>query len=337
VLTAGLAYALSRQLGATSRAAGVAAAGVALGPTFVIEPFMVRTETLFMALFTAGLFAYTIGQQAPSASRLTLSGVLLGLAALARPIVLLFPGVLAAHLVGRHGAGPGSRRAAALLLACALTVLPWHVALYRGTGSWQPEGFAANLLSGASGDGRPMARGTLHEVERTPAAAGRGLAGEAVHRIAADPIGWLGRRLVNVVEAVAQPHGTVDLGGVSVKQAVARWVREDRSLPGARAIAGTPEFAVKAAMYGFHYAALTLAGLGAYAARRRWREWLPVCLAIGYLTLAYGVLTVLPRYLFPATIFLWVLAGLGLTRGPKESGASRAGEMERPAESSRRP
>jgi 4-amino-4-deoxy-L-arabinose transferase-like glycosyltransferase len=309
VLTVGLAWALSRVLAADSRAAWVTAAGVALGPAFVIEPFMVRTETLFLALFTAALLSYTAAQRAPGVGRMVVSGALLGLAVLTRPIVMLFPGVLAVHLVARHGAGSGLRWAATLALACALTVLPWHVALYRGTGSFLPEGLGANLLSGASGDGRPMARAGLHEVERT----GRGFAAEAVHRIVADPRAWVGRRARNVVEAVLQPHGTVDLGGDSVKRAAARWLGEDRSLPGAWALARTPEFLVKAALYVFHSAALVLAGLGAWAVRRRWREWLPVYLAIGYLVASYGVLTALPRYLFPATVFLWVLAGLGFT------------------------
>jgi 4-amino-4-deoxy-L-arabinose transferase-like glycosyltransferase len=313
VLTAGLAYALTRRLVSDPRAALLAGIGVGLGPAFVIEPFMVRTETLFMALFTAGLLCYVAGQRAPSARRMALSGIILGLAALTRPVLLLFPVVLAPHLVLRHGAGPGTRWAGTLMVAFTLTVLPWHVALYQGTGSWLPEGFGANLLIGASGDGRAMERSTFHELERTVRIAGRGLAEETLRRIAADPVHWLGLRARSVVEAVAQPHGTVDLEGPSVKQAARRWLREDRSLPGAWAIVRRPEFAIKAAMYAFHYAALTLAALGAWASRRRWREWLPIYLAIGYLTVAYGVLTILPRYLFPATVFLWMLAGLGLT------------------------
>jgi hypothetical protein len=309
VLTVGMAHALSRRMVSDPRAALLTTVGVGLGPAFVIEPFMVRTETLFMGLFAAALLAYVVAQRRRGAAWTAMSGVLLGLAVLTRPILLPFPLALAALLALRHGRA-GLRRAGTLLVACALTLLPWHVALYRGTGRALPEGLGANLLSGATEEGRPMERARLHEAERR---APTGLVWAAIDRIAEDPVRWIGVRSRNVLDGIVQPHGTSDLAGPSVKEAARRWLAEDRSLARAWAIAARPGFAAKAAIHAFHFGALALALLGAWGSRARWREWLPIYLAIGYLVLAYGTLIVIPRYLFPATVFLWVLAGSGFT------------------------
>ena len=45
---------------------------------------------------------------------------------------------------------------------------------------------------------------------------------------------------------------------------------------------------------------------------KRWREAYALYAVVGYLVAVYAVLTVLPRYLFPAEIFLWVFAAAGL-------------------------
>jgi hypothetical protein len=233
---------------------------------------------------------------------------------LTRPVLLLFPAVLAGHLVVRHGARPGGRRAAALLLASALTILPWQLWLHHGAGRWLPEGFAANLWMGARADGPRLERSTFHEAERALVMTGRGYAGEALRLIAADPGAWLGRRAVDLLAAIAQPHGIADLGGPSTKEAVGRWLREDRSLRGAIDITGRRGFWTKAAVHALHAAALILGLLGAWATRRHWREWLPVYAAIVYPMLVHSLLPAGPRYLFPAEVFLWVLGGLGLVR-----------------------
>ena len=73
-------------------------------------------------------------------------------------------------------------------------------------------------------------------------------------------------------------------------------------------------FWLKLSIYLFHYAALGFAVPGLMIALRRWRQYYSVLAIVGYLLGAYGVLTVSPRYLFPAEVFVWVFAAVGVRR-----------------------
>ena len=309
-LSVGLTYGLARRLDLDRRGALLAAAGVALGPAFVIEPFLIHSETLFIALYAATVLLYVRARRSPSALGFAIAGVVCALGALTRPVLLLFPGVLAAHLALSHGRS-GVRWAGALVLGTALTLAPWHIWLHRGTGNWLPEGFSFNLLSGAQSDGRQLDFEGFVAIERHVHESGGSYLGEAFHVIAADPVRWVARRSRDVAVAILQPHGTSDLGGPSVKAWAVQWLRSDRSLSSLWQVASTGTFWVRLLVYLFHYAALVLAVVGVWATRRQWRIWLPVYGAVAYLILVYGVLNAIPRYLFPAEVFLWVLAGAG--------------------------
>jgi hypothetical protein len=313
-LTVALAWALTRRLTRDDRAAMVTALAVGFGPAFVMEPFLLHTETLFMVLLTGTVLLQGAAPHGSTPGRAALTGIAGALTVLTRPVLALFPWVLAGHLLVRHGSQRGGRRAGALLLASALTLLPWHAWLYHGTGRWLPEGLAANLWMGARVDSQWIERAAFHEAERRLAAADRGYAAEALRLIAADPGAWLGRRATHLLAAIVQPHGIADLGGPSVKDAVGRWLREDRSVRGALRITGRPGFWTRVAAYVLHAAALTLALLGAWASRHRWRTWLPVYAAVAYPVFVHALLPASPRYLFPAEVFLWVLGGFGVAR-----------------------
>jgi hypothetical protein len=150
---------------------------------------------------------------------------------------------------------------------------------------------------------------------------------EALRSIAADPLGWLALRARNLGVAVLTPHGTSDLGGPSIKLLAASWLRDDGSLRGLWGIMAARNFTLKLVIYAFHYYALILAAAGAVVSIRRWRERFVIYAVIAYLLAAYGLLTVLPRYLFPAEVFLWILAGVGAAafrRDEKPSHRSQA-------------
>jgi hypothetical protein len=311
-LTVAIIFVLSRRLELGRGSALLAAAGVGLGPAFVLEPFFIRTETIFIGLLALTVCVHVGNQRRLGAGRAALTGILVALAALTRPILLPFPAVLALDLWWRSGLKRGARLAATLLLASTATTAPWQVWLYRGTGGWLPEGFSANLMLGARGEHTRVDREAFHALEKELQAAGRGYLGEAARVIAEDPLGWAGRRGRDVLAALAQTHGTSDLGGPSVKAAVASWFRDDRTADGLWRIASQPAFPLKLAVYAFHYGAAALAVVGMLATWPRRRAWAPVYAVIAYLVLAHGLLTVLPRYLFPAEAFLWVLAGAGL-------------------------
>jgi hypothetical protein len=312
VATIAVVMAMARAMGLGRRGAIVVAVGVGLGPAFVMEPFLIRTETVFMLLFSVAVWLHVRAARSPSHRGFALAGVISALAAMARPVLLLLPGVLAVHLLVACGWKRGSRLAGALLVGALLALAPWHVALYRSTGHWLPEGFSANLWIGAQSDGGPLEVPAFHELEEQLTASGRSYLGGAFRTVADDPLGWATRRAGNLLGAMMQPHGTSDLGGPSMKAEVVRWLREDRSVAGFLGFAGSPTFAVRVLIYVFHVTALVLACLGVFRTRHRWRAWLPIYAAAMYLPLVHLFLSATPRYLFPAQPFLWVLAAAGL-------------------------
>ncbi len=315
----GATYWLGRRLVEDRRAALVAAIGVALSPAFVIEPFMIRTESLCIVLLTASVASQSHRMSKGPLVESFVAGGLAGFAALTRPILLLFPVVLAAHVLVRDGRRDGARRAAAVIVAAVLVLTPWHVWLHQRTGHWLPGGFGFNLLAGAQANGQALDRPGFDAAERQIQTSGRSAVGEAVHVIAADPVRWTWLRVRNVGLAVLQPHGTSDLAGPPVKASLAAWWHGSRSPVALVRIVFTWGFVVRATIYAFHYAALALALVGLNTTRRVWRRWAAVDGATAYLVVAYGLLVVSPRYLFPIQPFLWVLAGAGflvLARAP---------------------
>jgi hypothetical protein len=73
-----------------------------------------------------------------------------------------------------------------------------------------------------------------------------------------------------------------------------------------------PGFWGKLIIYIFHYTALIFGVVGAWLALRNWRSFFTPIAVIVYFIGTYGLLTILPRYLFPAEVFLWILAGVGI-------------------------
>ncbi len=313
VATAAIAALMAGVLRCGRRGSLVAAAGVGLGPAFVIEPFLIRTETLFLVLLAGGVLLHIRNAAQPTAAGSLLTGGTLGAAALTRPVLLLFPVVLCGHCLV-HGRRRGAGAAALLLVGAAMVLLPWHAALYRSTGSPLPEGFSSNLWIGAQGNGGPLGVTAFHEREDQLRASGRGYLDGALGLVSADPPGWMARRLRNLGGALLQPHGTTDLGGPSAKQELAGWLREERSFAGLWRIAARPGFIVRLLVYGFHFTALGLALVGGVRSWTRWREWFPVYVAIAYPLVVHGLLPATPRYLFPMQPFLWVLAAAAVAR-----------------------
>jgi 4-amino-4-deoxy-L-arabinose transferase-like glycosyltransferase len=306
-LMVAIVFALGRQLGLARRAAMVGAIGVALGPAFVIEPFYLRTESLCLLLLTGALLAYVSGQRAQPMLWSTAAGILCALAAVTRPVLLLLPVALSVHLLIVRGRAPG-----ALLVGALLVLAPWQIRLHEATGRWLPEGFSANLLLGAHGEGRPPDPITFHALERRAASMGRGILGEALHAIATSPTAWVARRGRNVAASLAQPHGTSDLGGPSVKAAFAGWLQGERTTSELRPIVESRGFLMRVLIYAFHYTGLALAAVGFWVRRRDWRTWLPLYIVIAYVVSVHAVLTASPRYLFPIQPFVWILAGSAL-------------------------
>jgi 4-amino-4-deoxy-L-arabinose transferase-like glycosyltransferase len=307
----GLAYSTTRRLSDRHAAGLVAAGALALSPAFVREAAYIRTESTFILFLTAAIWLYLIAVRTSSRVSLPLAGVALGLACLTRPIAFLMAAALILPVVWK-ARGRGDRVGAALLVAgFALTTLPWFVYLGSTTGRPIPEGLASNLWIGAVGEGRW--EGNLIVDQRRQAFGGDSgsYLQEFVRIVRADPLGWLTLRARNLTAAVLTPHGTIDLPGPSIKRMVGQWVAGDRSLQGLGGIFGQESFPLKLLIYAFHYFALVVGAIGAWVSRRRWRSFYPVSMGIVGLAVPYSLLTVEPRYLFPAEVFLWILAAVG--------------------------
>ncbi len=312
VATVWLAYGLARRLTSNPRPGLIAALALGFGPAFVMEPFNILTETLFMFWLTLGIWLYVRGQEKLSNPGAALTGSVFALATLTRPVLLFFPVLLAPHLVSLGGFRAGIRRSVIMLAAFVLTLAPWTLYLLSSTGSPLPAGFASNLWIGATGSGQWEGSETLDRRREQFKGGDEDYLREALGPVARHPFQWLSLRGRSLAGAILQPHGTVNLPGPGTKQLLSEWWRRDRSLSGLAAIRHSPWFWLKLSIYVFHYAALAFALLGVALVFRRWRQYYAVFAIVGYLCVVYGILTVSPRYLFPAEVFFWVLGAVGL-------------------------
>lgn len=123
--TAGLAYGIGARL--FGRAAGLLAGVLTAmsGPLIVTEHY-VMSETLFGLLLSGALLSTIGALQRRSMGLLALGGLLLGLAALTRPVAQLLVPLLVLIFVGRWPRWRPALGGAIVLLACyGLAVLPW--------------------------------------------------------------------------------------------------------------------------------------------------------------------------------------------------------------------
>lgn len=127
--TTGLVYWLARRL-YDQRVAILAAALHTLYPSLVGATNLVLTETLFTLLVCAFLVLVERHVRTPSRWTLAAAGVVLGLAALTRSVVWLFPPfALVVLVVASRETGLARRVASALplLIGFAITLAPWTI------------------------------------------------------------------------------------------------------------------------------------------------------------------------------------------------------------------
>ncbi len=237
------------------------------------------------------------------------AAIMLGLAALTRAVLLLFPFGLAIHLLMVYGWRAGLRKAVLLLVVYALVVGTWTV---YSVARWNRfviagEGLPAFLYFGATGwSGYAEADQQLAEVSPTG-----DYAAAAESAITADPLGWIKRRVGELAGAYLQPHGTVFFSGASLRKLVGAALHGDQPLA---AVVQGDNFVPKLALYLFHYVGLIGGLVGIWLYRRRWQVALPMIGLIAYLTLVHLALYALPRYLFPTEVFWWVFAAAAIWR-----------------------
>lgn len=114
----------------SSRAANWAAALCCFYPSLLLSNFLLLTETLFTLLLCLACTAVGRGLRSNAIVWMAVFGVLVGLAALTRSVLWLFPPFFAVYLLfAVRGVGFGRRLALALVpvLTFAATIAPWSV------------------------------------------------------------------------------------------------------------------------------------------------------------------------------------------------------------------
>lgn len=339
VATAYLVFRIGSLLGGPR--AGIAGAALAaFHPALIIEPANIATETLYIFFLVCGLWLYLEYFVAGSSERteyrlspraaLALTAVAFALAALTRAVAILFPLGLALHmlLLHRHGFISGWRKSVALLLTIYLVILStWTVynlalwdrfvfvsdrmlpAVWRGLESedGSPQQNDELLLAGEEADvpeGCEIDCGYHHPpqlyLERI---------GEI---IGSDPASLIALRAKELAYSLLQPHGTTNLGRVSVRDAALDWFGGSRSLPELTAILRIEGFAIKLLTWLIHIASIGLGFLGMIMLRKRWPLSAPVMGFAFYTVLAHSVVLALPRYLFAIEIIWLIFAGCAL-------------------------
>ena len=312
-------YAIGCRLHST--AAGLWAAGLfALDLRFIVEAGSISTETLFSLMLMLTVLAYLQARAHAKPAWWMLAGVLAGLTALTRAVAQLLPFVLLAHVWLQRRPRVAGRHQLLLLAGFAVAVAPWVARNWVVFGSPSiGEGGAAHFWLGATGSGMWTGNEQMMvDVERLRIAPGSpqfAYLADAFHTILGNPARYIGLRLQRMLGAYAQPFGTVAVAGVfgdvSLKAAAGTWRT-------AVAMLGYPVFWLKLWIYLWHFGSVLLS---AACVARYWRKpgvWLLPLLVIGYMSVLYAMLTIIPRYLFPIMPLYVVLAAAFLAAPRKK-------------------
>ncbi len=316
-------YAIGCRLHST--AAGLWAAGLfALDLRFIVEAGSISTETLFSLMLMLTVLAYLQARAHAKPAWWMLAGVLAGLTALTRAVAQLLPFVLLAHVWLQRRPRVAGRHQLLLLAGFAVAVAPWVARNWVVFGSPSiGEGGAAHFWLGATGSGMWTGNEQMMvDVERlriAPGAPQFAYLADAFHTILGNPARYIGLRLQRMLGAYAQPFGTVAVAGVfgdvSLKAAAGTWRT-------AVAMLAYPVFWLKLWIYFWHFGSVLLS---AACVARYWRKpgvWLLPLLVIGYMSVLYAMLTIIPRYLFPIMPLYVVLAAVFLAAPRKKESAA---------------
>ena len=312
-------YAIGCRLHST--AAGLWAAGLfALDLRFIVEAGSISTETLFSLMLMLTVLAYLQAWAHAKPAWWMLAGVLAGLTALTRAVAQLLPFVLLAHVWLQRRPRVAGRHQLLLLAGFAVAVAPWAARNWVVFGSPSiGEGGAAHFWLGATGSGMWTGNEQMMvDVERLRIAPGSpqfAYLADAFRTILGNPARYIGLRLQRMLGAYAQPFGTVAVAGVfgdvSLKAAAGTWRT-------AVAMLAYPVFWLKLWIYLWHFGSVLLS---AACVARYWRKpgvWLLPLLVIGYMSVLYAMLTIIPRYLFPVMPLYVVLAAAFLAAPRKK-------------------
>ena len=332
--TAFLVFHIGRFIARDNRAGLIAAALIALHPTFVAESTIVATETFYVFFIAIGLWlylGYVAGDgSAPSNAGLSITPALcltalaLGMATLTRAVSVLFPVIIVAHmlLIGRRrGTRPPLRQVVLFLAVYAALLSTWTIynfalwnrfvivsdqlmpAMWRATvtDDGSPEENDAILLQDAENiapDDCEIDCKFRHSTDT--------YVRQIVARVSHEPTGYVAQRLSELAYSIIQPHGTTPFGSNSIRAAASAWWQGERSLNGLLQIARIEGFVAKSAIWILHVFGIAFGLAGMWLYRRSWQRALPLIGFAAYTMLVHLVLHAVPRYLFPIE-FVWLI------------------------------
>jgi hypothetical protein len=330
VLTGLLTADAARRLARSTWAGLFVLAVMMLDPSQILEPRHILTETLYITLMTASVWAYLVWMVDVKTLRPQAAlgvGVLLALGSLTRAVGIAYPLMVCAHLLWRWRAQ--WRRAVAaigLLLATyfALTstwtvynVVAWDRFLYLS------DQFFPAVWRGATGaDGQPHENDALLLADAAPDPDCEGdctpritldlYARQALRFITEDLTGYVSLRLSELGESILQPHAATTLPGESLRALAADWARGGFTWEGLMRLVSGDDFWLKLTIYVFKYAGYGLMLIGLWRLRGRMDLALVPLSFIVYTVAIHVVLLALPRYIFPIMPMVWMLAGAAL-------------------------
>ena len=329
-----LVFHIARYIAGSDRAGLIAAALIALHPTFVAESSIVATETWYVFFVAIGLWLYLgyvvgDGSAPPFAGifvtlALCLTALTLGMATLTRAVSVLFPVIIVAHLllISRHRGTRASFRQSILFVAIYLALLStwtiYNLVLWDRFVIVSDQLMPAMWRATVADDGSPQQNDAILLQDAVNVApddcvidckfqhATDTYVRQIVERVRQEPTGYVAQRLGELGYSVIQPHGTTPFGSASIRVAAGAWWQDDRSLNGLWQIARMEGFVAKSAIWLLHIFAIVFGLAGMWLYRRSWQRTLPLIGFATYTILVHLVLHAIPRYLFPIE-FIWLI------------------------------
>jgi len=303
------AFHIATQLVQDERVGLVVAIALATSVTMILEAGIIQTEAVYVAFLLLAMWLYIDGfmNDANSSLRqnlcLYLVGIVLGLAALTRPVLMLFPIGIAIHmlLIRRW------QQILLFLVAYAFIFFSWTAftsLYYEWTVIGSNQLLPAIWRGAVEGDGSPEQNdellGEQSALEQT---------GDI---ISSNPTNFAQRRIAELASAYLQPHGTLSLGSGSLKTLALNWIRSGFSGEAFQEMITAKHFFWKLLIYIWHYIALVAGMIGMWLTRKNWRISLVLIGYIAYTTLLHLVALAIPRYIFPTFPFFWIFAAVTL-------------------------
>lgn len=330
VLTGLLAADAACRLARSARVGLFVLAAMMLDPSQILEPRHILTETLYIALMTAGVWAYLVWMvDVKTLQRRSALGVglLLALGSLTRAVGVLYPLMVSAHLLWRWRAQ--WRRAAAavgLLLATYIAVtstwtvynlMAWDRFLYLSN-----QFFPAVWRGATDADGQPHENDALLLADAIPDPDCDGdctpritldlYARQALRFITDDLYGYVSLRLSELGSSILQPHAAVTRPGESLRALALDWINSGFTWAGLVRLVNGDDFWLKLMIYLFHCTGYGLMLVGLWRLRGRFVLAAVPLSFILYTLAIHVVLLALPRYIFPIMPMVWMLAGAAL-------------------------